>query len=83
MGLVLRLADNVRGAAGLTDLSDGYVDYPTAGYEVGHLVRCFILKYNEEEKRADVSLRNSRYCLYILLNVCLISGGFFNSIPKI
>ena len=53
MGLVLRLADNVRGAAGLTDLSDDYVDYPTAGYEIGHLVRCFILKYNEAEKRAE------------------------------
>ena len=63
MGIVLKLANNVRGAAGLTDLSDGYVDYPTTGFEVGHLVRCFILAYNEEEKRADVSLRKSRYII--------------------
>ena len=69
MGLVLRLPDNVRGAAGLTDLSDGYVDYPTAGYEVGHLVLCFILNYNEDEKRADVSLRKSRY-LFLFRLTC-------------
>ena len=67
-GLMLQLADDVRGRAGLPDLSDNYVDFPTSQFRVGQLVHCFVLSL-DKEKTAEVSLRKSRYLFYLFLSV--------------
>lgn len=61
-GLVLQLADGIRGTVELTDMSDKFEDQPTALFKVGHVISVYVLEVDETAKRATLSLRTSRRC---------------------
>ena len=61
MGIKVRLANHIKGLADLTDLSDDYTDHPTLQYKVDQLVQCYVIKLDQDNKHAVVSLRKSRF----------------------
>lgn len=57
-GLVLQLADGIRGTVDLTDLSSSYTNNPTSKFKVGSVIAGHVQELNIMKQRAVISLRS-------------------------